>query len=433
MSHVSDRLTFAGLWTGTSSLQTTPSLVCSSARSRTQRPVAAPPPGLGCRQIVWLLACFAGLLLPATARGQAGYYIRPSASVAEYYDDNVFRTIDDRQDDAVSRFGVGAEAGYQSAPFTLLGHYRLESEVYAKHTELTNALALQDVGAQATYLPTRLWILNFTGGWIETELPEFINVPSGILGTRARARNYSLSPSISHLLDPATTVSALYTFNSTRQVGAVTLESHTARLVVDRRLSERDTLHLGYTFVEFHSIGRTATGSTRNRSELNHIPTVGWSRQLSPLTSFTLDIGPRFASRDRVTPEVLAVVTRMLQNGILTFSYTRTQYTVAGVGSPVTTDSVILAWERQLTNRLMATVKPAFYHNAESQFDAKVYALDVDLFYQINQWLGFRGTYEFTFEKGSLIRAGTATPTSGDLYRNMVLFELVASYPMRVY
>jgi hypothetical protein len=432
MSHVSDRLTFTGLRTGSSSLQTTPSLVCSPARSQIQRPTSAPPPGLGYRQIVWLLVCFAGLLLPATARGQAGYYFRPAASAAEYYDDNVFRTVSDRQDDVVSRFGAGAEAGYQSEPFTLLGHYRFESEIYAKHPQLTNAFALHDGGAQVTYLPTHLWILNFTGGWVETQLPEWINVPSGILGFRSRARNYSLSPSITHLWDPATTVTAIYTFNSTRQVGAITLDSQTARLIVDRRLSERDTLHLGYTFVEFHSSGRTKTGSSRNRSEMNHIPTVGWSRQLSPLTSFTLDIGPRFAARDRVTPEVLASVIRNLQNGVLAFTYTRTQYTVAGVGSPVTTDSVILLWERQLANRLLASVKPQFYHNAESQSDEKVYALDLAVFYQINQWLGFRGSYQFTFEKGRLIRAGPAA-TEGDLYRDLVLFELVAAYPMRVY
>lgn len=433
MCHVSHRLLSTESWTEASHWRSQSSLVCSSPRNHIRRAVAAPSPGLGYRQVVWLLVCFAGLLLPTTARGQAGYYFRPGVSAAEYYDDNIFRTVSDREDDAVSRFGAGAEAGYQSEPFTLLGHYRFESEIFAKHPKLTNAFALQDGGAQVTYLPTRLWILNFTGEWVETQLPEMINVPSGILGIRARARNYSLSPSVTHLWDPVTTVTAVYTFNSTRQVGALTLDSQTAQLVIDRRLSERDALHFGYIFREFHSSGRTRTGFSRNRSETAHTPTLGWSRQLSLLTSFTLDIGPRFSSRGRVTPEVLATVTRNLQNGMLTFTYTRTQYTVAGVGGPVTTDSVILSWERQLANRLLVYVKPGFYHNSQSQSDEKVYALELQVFYQINKWLGFRGSYEFTFEEGRLIRTGAATTTQGELYRNVVLFELVAFYPMRVY
>jgi hypothetical protein len=381
--------------------------------------------------VVWLL-CLAGLLLPATARGQAGYYFRPGASVAEYYDDNIFRTVSDREDDAVSRLGAGAEAGYQSQPFTLLGHYRFESEIFANHPKLTNAFAVQDGGVQATYLPTRLWILNFTGGWVETQLPETINIPSGILGVRARAREYSLSPSVSHLWDPSTTVTALYTFNSTRQAGATTLDSHTARLVVDRRLSERDTLHFGYTFRDFHSTGnRTGRSFSRNGGERAHVPTVGWTHQLSVLTSFTLDIGPRFSSTGRVTPEVLATVTRTLRNGRLMFTYTRTQYTVTGVGGPVTTDSVILMWERQLANRLLISVSPGFYNNSQSDFNEKAYGLDFAALYQINKWLGFRGSYRFIFEEGRLFSSGTASHS--ELYRNVVLFELVASYPMRVY
>jgi hypothetical protein len=389
-------------------------------------------PGLGNRQVVWLLVCFAGLLLPATVWGQAGYYFRPGLSVAEYYDDNIFRTSSDRKDDMVSRLGAGAEAGYQSEPFTILGHYRFDSEIYAKNSKLTDAFALQDAGAEVAYRPTRLWTLDFAGGWVDTRLPETINTVAGILGERVKARNYSLSPSIIHLWDPLTTLSALYTFNSTSEARGITTDSHTARFVIDRRLSERDAVHLGYMFRKFQSsVSGTSLGFFGTGSETSHTPTVGWTHQLSLLTSFTVNIGPRFSSTGDVTPEVLATVARELQNGKLTFTYARTQYTVVGLGDPVTTDSVLLSWEHQLANRLLLNVSPGFYNNSQSSADEKSYALDIEVLYQINKWLGFRGSYQFTYEDGRLF--GAVTTTQGQLYRNIVLFELVAFYPMRVY
>ncbi len=405
-------------------------------RKQIRRIVTALPFGFGYGQVVWLLLGFVGLLLPATAWGQAGYYLHPALSVAEYYDDNVFRSVSKRQDDMVTRFGAGADVGYESAPLTLLGHYRFASEIYAKHPELNEAFILQDAGAKFAYLPTRLWTLGFVGGWVDTKLPETINVPTGILGERLRTRSYYVSPSIQHAWDPRTTLSTFYTFNNTTQEGT-TLKSHTARLAADRQLRERDTLHFGYTFRKF-------IGSSDDTSEdfpgagedfadggsvTAHIPTVGWSHRLSVLTAFTVNIGPRF-SRGDVTPEVLATVSRELRNGKVSLIYERTQYTVVGRGEPTDTDSVILVWERQLLNRLFVTATPGFYNNAGDEVESRVYAFEFEALYQINKWLGFRASYQLTYEEGRLFR-GIAT--HDDRIRNLVLFELVASYPLRLY
>ena len=48
--------------------------------------------------------------------------VTPSLSISEAYDDNVFFTSSNRQDDFISRFMPGLKAGYQSEPFTLTGN-----------------------------------------------------------------------------------------------------------------------------------------------------------------------------------------------------------------------------------------------------------------------------------------------------------------------
>jgi hypothetical protein len=428
MYYVLDQFLSTGSQTEASHLPGKPPLPCSSPREQIYKATAALSSGLGYRRVVWLLVYLAGFLVPATAWGQAGYYLRPGLSVGEKYDDNIFRSVSGRKDDFISRIGAGVEAGYDSDPLTLLGHYRMASEIYAKHPELSNAFSLQDAGVNFTYLPTRLWTLGFSGGYVDTNQPETINVATGILGARTRARNYNFSPSLFHLYDPFTTLSAIYTFNRTEEKGGASTDSHTARFVDDWRLNARDTLHLGYIFREFNSSGNS-NGS--NGSETANIPTIGWTRLLSQLTTFTLNIGPRFSSTGTVTPEVLATIRRELKDGEVSFTYVRTQYTVVGEGGPVTTDGVLLSWDRQLANRLLVTVTPAFYNNSGSDLSRKVYALDLEAVYQINKWLGFRGSYQFTFEEGQLFRTGPST--HGERYRNVVLLELVAFYPMRLY
>jgi len=149
-----------------------------------------------------------------------------------------------------------------------------------------------------------------------------------------------------------------------------------------------------------------------------------------------VNVGPRFSSTGKVTPEALLTVLRMLQNGDLSFTYKRTQYAIVGDTAPVTTDMVKLTWSHQLAKQLFVTVSPVFYNDSGGQHSSKVYELDLAATYQINKWLGFRASYQFTYEDGRQFfdtTSSTAPIITGDVYRNLVLLELVVFYPMRVY
>src|SRR5207302_10266298 len=92
----------------------------------------------------WLRVVFvAGVLLPSAAPAQTGYFLTPSLSVAEVYDDNVFYTTSPRTHDFLTRISPGLKAGYQSAPLTVEGSYAFDSEIYSRRSELTTPLMRQ--------------------------------------------------------------------------------------------------------------------------------------------------------------------------------------------------------------------------------------------------------------------------------------------------
>jgi len=388
--------------------------------------------GLGVVLLIWL----AGVLLPTTAWGQAGLYVRPALSIAQYYDDNVFRSISNKKSDFVTRPGAWIQGGYESAPLQLLGHYGFASEIFAKNSQLTKALSLQDAGVDFLYLPTRRWTLGLSGGYVQTHQPESINVPTGILGERTKSRNYSASPSLSHQWSALTTLSSFYLFNRNEQDGGARTDSQTANFEIDRRITELDTLAFAYTLRRFDS---SSGGEDEALDEIidedgdqtAHVATIGWTRQISPLTAFALRIGPRF-TEGRVTPEVLASVWRALPYwlGSITLTYERTQRSLVGRGGPVNTDSVILSWAQQLARHLFLNASPAFYNNTGSDFETQVYRFDVNATYIINKWLAFRSSYQINFENGDVLGFGSLS--RGERSRNMVLFELVAASPFRV-
>src|SRR2546422_11703622 len=102
----------------------------------------------------WLRVVFvAGVLLPTAAPAQlipttaapaqTGYYLTPSLSVAEVYDDNVFYSTSPRTKDFYTRISPGLNAGYQSAPLTVWGSYTFDAEIYSQRSELTSPLVRQ--------------------------------------------------------------------------------------------------------------------------------------------------------------------------------------------------------------------------------------------------------------------------------------------------
>src|SRR5213594_5101206 len=196
----------------------------------------------------WLRVVFvAGVLLPTAAPAQlipttaapaqTGYYLTPSLSVAEVYDDNVFFTSSPRTHDFLTRISPGLNAGYQSAPLTAWGSYSFDAEVYSLHSELTDPQVRQRGLIELKASPDQVLALSISGAYYLTKTPQELNLQTGLAVRRVLAERYTGSPAFTYRYDPLTTAKGDYTYAKDLLAGSFTIDSHIVSLALDHRLS----------------------------------------------------------------------------------------------------------------------------------------------------------------------------------------------------
>lgn len=372
---------------------------------------------LGRRAFPLALTILGGVLAPTVAFTQAGFYVTPSASVTEVYDDNLFSTSSQREKDFISRFSPGILAGYQSTPLTLLGRYTFDAEVYADHPELNDAQVRQEASLDFRYLPIPVLTLGVKAAYLATQTPQEFNVQTGVAAGRAGAKRYTVNPSISYRYDPLTAGTMDYAFTRDELAGGISTETHNVNLGLDRRITGQDTGKFGYNLRRF-AFGDDTT--------MSHAFTLGWTREFTPLTSITLRGGPR-VSDGTVDPEVSASIRHRLRRGELSFTYARSQTTAVGQAGTVNTEILAASATYQLLRFLSIGAAPSFIRSTRASAEVKVYLVNLDVTYQITKWLSLVGSYQFSLQQGSLEGRDEKIP------HNVVLLRLVATYPYRVY
>ncbi len=365
------------------------------------------------------------LLVPIGARAQSGFYITPSVSLAEVYDDNLFFTASRRQSDVITRLSPDIQAGYRSPTLELLGRYTFDAEAFAEHPELSTAQARQQASLDVRYLPTPLLTLSLDGGYQTTQTPAELNVQTGLQAARASAERVVATPSVAYRLDPVTTGAADYTFTRDTQSGGTTVDTHVANLGLDRRLTEWDTAAVGYTLRQFEFSGSAFGGGGTTTA---HLVTVGWTRQLTPLTRVALRGGPRL-SEGSAAAEASASIRHLLRRGEVSLAYERTQATVIGQPGVVESDSFTAALVYQPLASLRLRAAPSFILSAGPAGQAKVYRATLDATYQITRSISLTGSYEFTRQEGTV---GSVGRRNDEILHNVFLVRLTVTFPFRV-
>jgi hypothetical protein len=373
------------------------------------------------RAVALALALAPAVLAPALARAQAGFYVTPSLAVAEVYDDNLFSTPSRREKDFISRLTSMVEAGYRSAPLTLLGRYAFDAEFYVDHPELDNPLARQEAAVELISRPTELLTLSLDGAFAATERPGDLNLETGLAAGRVRARRLSVSPAIAYRFDPLSAGIADYTYTVDEESGGLETRTHIGDLRLDRRVTRRDIGSLGYTFRQFTFDGEeTAT---------SHTFALGWIHTLTPLTTITLRGGPR-VSEGAVDPDVLASVRQRLRRGELSFSYSRSQTTAFGRVGVLNIEAFALAATYDPLPLLRLSAAPAVFLSSSDDLEATVYRVDLEATYRIRKWLSLTAAYAFQLQRGGV---DLGVPPDQEIHRNTILLRLTVVYPYRVY
>ncbi|TLY43421.1 MAG: hypothetical protein E6K59_07050 [Nitrospirae bacterium] len=359
------------------------------------------------------------LIPPTVAPAQTGYYLTPALSVTEVYDDNVFYTPSPRTQDFLTRIRPGLKAGYQSAPLTVEGGYAFDSEIYSRHSELTDAQVRQQGSIELKATPIQVLTLSLPVSYFQTRTPTELNLQTGLAVGRVRAERYTANPAFTYRYDPLTTAKGDYTYAKDLLAGGITIDSHILNLALDIRLSLRDTVGPGYVGRRFEFSGFPSLTS--------HAFTLGWSHELTPLTTFTLRGGPRLTEGtvDRL-PEASAAIRHKLKSGQLSLSYASTLATVFGLATAATAQGITATAAMELLPKLQLSAAPALYTVSEP-LKATVYVMNLEVSYQLTKTLAWGAAYQFSLQQGTLSGSRDV-----DILHNIFLIRLTVTYPVRV-
>src|SRR6266581_4142775 len=219
----------------------------------------------------WLRVVFvAGVLLPTAAPAQlipttaapaqTGYYLTPSLSVAEVYDDNVFYTTSPRTHDFLTRISPGLKAAYQSAPLTVEGSYTFDSEIYSQQQELTTAQMRQRGSIELKATPDQVLTLSVAGAYYQTRTPQELNLTTGLAARRVLAERYTASPGFTYRFDPLTT----FTLRGGPRLTEGTIDRLPEALASIRHTMKNGELSLSYASTLTTVIGQAAAAMAQS-------------------------------------------------------------------------------------------------------------------------------------------------------------------------
>jgi hypothetical protein len=390
--------------------------------------------------------------IPAGA--SSGFYLVPSFSLTETYDDNIFISSVHKQSDFISRFVPGLRAGYQSEPFTLLGNYAFTSALYASHSSLDSPTESQVGGLTLKYRPTEVLSLNFDGAYAETSIPAQLNQPNlallvpaatpsqpnpalpsnqaatSLLTTRERASYYSLVPSVGYRFDALDRGIVTYDY-LVYQGGGILTTTHDGIVQFDREVTPQDTAILKGYIRHFETAPSAVISATSLDS---YAATAGWKHRFTEQLDATVDAGPRFTvgtgiHGTLVDAEADATLNWRFQRGTASVGYARTELTAAGFGGTFRADSVFVALAVEPIRFLRLSVTPRWVQDTPEGAGTGVagtlttYSVDAGATYQLTRWLNARLNYSYYIEQVGRV----------DISRNLVTIGLDLAYPWRVY
>ena len=376
--------------------------------------------------------------------GTAGLYLIPSFKVSESFDDNIFGSSVNRESDFISRFYPSLQSGYNSDPFTLLLSGGFEADIFAKHPELNDPVTGWNAGLNLRYLPIRRLTLGADIAYTETKsLPTLtqtvadltlanpLNPANTVQQGRQKTTLLTAYSSAVYQFTPVISgTSSISYIDSTFQGGASNT-AYGAQVGVSRQFTLRDTGTLSDIQNVFESTGVPTT--------YTNAPTVGWTRQLTPLVTLSLQAGPQFSSRGGVGAYAntslvyeYKVADRLIRASA---AYVHSQGFVIGQAGPTTADtfSSSLAFEPFRSLQLSAgTTYSKFSSSSATTISGSAttgttsittQGITAGASYQISRWLTARTSYSFSHQEEK---------PGGTILHNVVLIGLDFSYPVRV-
>jgi hypothetical protein len=364
-------------------------------------------------------------------------YIMPWIAAGVVYDDNVLFTSRERRvDDVFLRVTPGLQASYQSTPFTIVGNYRFDSEVYNKFTELNSAQQRQFATVETRWRPETNLDIGATVGYAETNTPFELNVITAAQAGRFRAQRYFLNPTAEYRLGLSTKLIGLYSY-SKDMFGDVDINSHIYTLGAEHRVSPHNTVGASYvgryfTFnIDPGGSVPESLGSQADSFQSNAI-LASWAHEFSPETRLDARAGPRLQEgRLNDRPEVFVDLRHRIPQGDIGLSYLSTVTTIIGTIGPVQADSITLSARYSPIQHFTVTISPAARWIEAIAFDATIYTAYLEGAYQFNKYVTAKGSAYFSYQDREFVATGESPGGSIIIPRNVYWLRLEFTFPSR--
>ncbi|MGH3631364.1 MAG: hypothetical protein ACRDRL_28485, partial [Sciscionella sp.] len=178
-----------------------------------------------------------------------------------------------------------------------------------------------------------------------------------------------------------------------------------------------DTLSANYS-ADIYTFGNTDSISSRAF-------TLGWAHTLSRQTSFSVAAGPRDTGGAMV-PEVAASIRHTLENGNISCSYARSQTAVIGQTAPVNVQTLSVGFDYAPDSSLDVLISPNYVMDWGEGTRARIYGLNVNVSYKLNNTLSAIGSYEYGLQDGEI-----GNTTALKIRENVIYVGLVLSFQER--
>ncbi len=282
-----------------------------------------------CVTAVWLVAA-------VEARAQSRMELVPSVSFSSAYDDNIFTTRGGAGDTML--FATPAIEGLYESPTTVLrGVYTFDMQRAVGFSTLNSLDARRHAAVDTGFQLTRQFNLSLIGRYDESDRPGDLVFDTSVLLGRMRARRYQVTPSVAVQIRPRTMLTAQY--DATREAlgGDMRGNMGIARFGIAYMRSPRDGWSVNYLGRTFANDADMFNPETRERS---HALLFGYDRDVSAVTNFSVQAGPRVSSYGNQEPEILASFDRQIRTGEYGLDYWQGESIILGIRGPVEIHSV---------------------------------------------------------------------------------------------
>ncbi len=368
--------------------------------------------------VVAVVAAALGGPFAAEARAQGGFRFVPSLVVGQEYDDNLFATAANRQEDWITRIGPAVEIGDRSEAFTYLARYGFDAEMFRDHQGLNQTLARQDGRFDMLWVPSARVKVTGRAGYDQTHTPGELTVLTGLELGRQRAERFEAGGALAWKFGARSEATFGYDWNRDRIAGGIRGDTQAPRFGLERKVSARSALTLEYTLRRFDF--ENAPGATA------HVALVGWKTDLAKRSRLELAAGPRFESGQPTDLEALATLRTEFKRGEFALAASQVGTRVIGLAGSATTQAASLLLGLSATRRLHFAVVPAWSRTKFEGSSATVQRLGVEGSYRFAQWLSLEASQEWSLQKGTL--GGVAI---GDIPHNVFFVRLSTAAPQK--